>query len=81
MSEDPEWFAPARYGIGMRRPIAWQGWAAIAGYAASTGLTLLIFGLHDPLALAFIVPLTIGLLIICARTTRGGWRWRWGEKE
>ena len=24
---------------------------------------------------------TVVLLVICAQTTRGGWRWRWGEKD
>jgi hypothetical protein len=29
---------------------------------------------------ALILP-TAALMVICARTTRGGWRWRWGEDD
>ena len=31
--------------------------------------------------LSIVLPLTALFLLIAARTTRGGWRWRWGEKE
>jgi hypothetical protein len=35
-----------------------------------------------PLILVSIVaPLTILLLIACAKTTRGGWCWRWGSRD
>lgn len=81
MDDRSEWFAVRRYGIGPGRPIAWQGWAALAGYAAIIGLALLIFGPEDIFALTVVVPATVALLIIMARTTRGGWRWRWGEEE
>ena len=30
---------------------------------------------------AALVPLTAVLLVVCARTTRGGWRWRWGDDD
>ena len=31
----------------------------------------------------FTTPLLfiVGFIIVTARTTRGGWRWRWGEKD
>jgi hypothetical protein len=31
--------------------------------------------------IAIIVPLLTAFIVICARTTRGGWRWRWGEED
>lgn len=76
-----EWFAPKRYGIGVGLPIAWQGWALLSAYAVFIGLAVLIFGPRDLLALTIVIPATIALLIIAARTTRGGWRWRWGERD
>jgi hypothetical protein len=31
--------------------------------------------------IAVCVPLTIIFMVICARTTRGGWRWRRGDRD
>jgi hypothetical protein len=31
--------------------------------------------------IASLAPITIAFLVICARTTRGGWRWRWGDED
>jgi hypothetical protein len=28
-----------------------------------------------------LAPLTVILMVICAKTTRGGWRWRWGDPD
>jgi hypothetical protein len=79
LSDDPEWFAPKRYGFGSGLPIAWQGWVVLAVYmAAVIGLSLWLG--DQPVKLtASLVPLTVVLLVICAKTTRGGWRWRWGD--
>ena len=81
MSDGPEWFAPKRYGYGSGLPISWQGWVVTLGYAAVLiGASLLLSA--NPLQLfAVIIPLTVVLMVICARTTRGGWRWRWGEED
>ena len=81
MSEGPEWFAPKRYGYGAGLPITWQGWAIVLGYAGLVILAGVSFRDHPRQLLAVIVPLTVTLVVICARTTRGGWRWRWGEEE
>lgn len=81
MSDRPEWFAPKRYGFGAGLPIAWQGWALLAGFVALIGLAAWLFGEDDPLALAIVVPAIAVLLIATVRTTRGGWRWRWGERN
>ena len=81
MSDRPEWFAPKRYGFGSSVPISWQGWAVTLGYSA------LIIGLvaalrQRPVQLvAAGIPPTVVFLVICARTTRGGWRWRWGGDD
>ena len=81
MSGEAEWFAPKRYGIGPGIPLRWQGWAILTGYL------VIVFALaftleHRAIRLiAALIPPTIAFLVICARTTRGGWRWRWGEEE
>jgi hypothetical protein len=76
-----DWFAAKRYGLGAGLPIAWQGWAVLAGFFLVIGLAFWGFGPDNPLALAVVIPAIAALLIITARTTRGGWRWRWGDKE
>jgi hypothetical protein len=81
MSDGPEWFAPKRYGYGAGLPISWQGWALTIGFIVLViGLSLLLKG--RPAALiAAIIPPTLALIVISARTTRGGWRWRWGGED
>lgn len=81
MIDRPEWFAPKRYGLGAGLPIAWQGWAVLAGFLALVAAAGYFLG-GNPLAQASIViPALVALLIVIARTTRGGWRWRWGERD
>ena len=76
-----EWFAPKRYGLGAGWPIAWQGWAVLALFMLAVGIALLLFGPDDLRAFAIVGPAMAALLIVTALTTKGGWRWRWGEKE
>ena len=82
MSDDgPEWFAPKRYGFGAGRPISWQGWAITIGFIAILIALALLFRGKPLLLAAALVPITATLLVITARTTRGGWRWRWGRRD
>jgi len=81
VSDNPEWFAPKRYGYGAGLPISWQGWAVAIGFVVLvTGLSLK-FATRPLQLFAALVPITVAFLVICARTTRGGWRWRWGEED
>jgi hypothetical protein len=81
MSDGPEWFAPKRYGYGSGVPISWQGWAiTLAFIAVMIGLSLLLR--DQPLRLAAsLAPFIAIFIVICAKTTRGGWRWRWGNDD
>jgi hypothetical protein len=81
MSEGPEWFAPKRYGIGSGLPVSWQGWAVLSAYAAVVIGAFFLFGERNPATAAVLIIATAMLLIIAARTTRGGWRWRWGKSD
>ena len=81
MSDGPEWFAPKRYGIGTAVPITWQGWAVTIGYLiVVVGVCL---SLKDRLLemIALLVPVTVLFMVISAKTTRGGWRWHWGDRD
>ena len=80
--EEQAWWAPKRFGYGAGLPIAWQGWAVSLAYALLvTGAAI---GLLPRNILAF-VAITLGataaLLLIAARKTRGGWHWRWGQRD
>lgn len=79
--EGPEWFAPKRYGYGAGFPIAWQGWAVLASYIGAMIANGLAFGDRPAAFYAVTAPLTLLLLFVAAKTTRGGWRWRWGAKD
>ena len=81
MSDGPEWFAPKRYGYGAGAPISWQGWALTIDFILVA--VVLLTELRDrPLQLiAALAPFIIALMVISARTTRGGWRWRWGDDD
>lgn len=81
MSEGPEWFAPKRYGYGAGLPIAWQEWVLLMAYLALVGAVILLLGAWPVATVGLIVVLSLALMLISARTTRGGWRWRWGERD
>jgi hypothetical protein len=90
--DNKPWFAPKRYGIGAGLPIAWQGWALMIAYIVIVSVTapfamLIPYFLYHNWWIA--TPPFIGVMlietgvfmVICARKTRGGWRWRWGSDE
>lgn len=80
-ADGAKWFAAKGYGYGAGFPVAWQGWAVIATYLVVTIGAGLLFQNKPAAAAAILVPATIILIVTAARTTRGGWRWRWGEKS
>ena len=77
---DKPWFAARRYGLGAAYPIAWQGWLLIAGFAAFVGLAVLLLSSVAAIV-ALVLPAAILMVITVARKTRGGWRWRWGNRD
>lgn len=76
-----EWFAAKRYGYGAGLPISWQGWAVLAALLAVVVAAGLLLDGFPAIQASIVVPAIVALLIITARTTRGGWRWRWGEQD
>ena len=81
MTEGPKWFAAKRYGYGAGLPIAWQGWLVLAGYLAVLFFAAWLLQPTPLAVLAIVVPATMMMLLITARTTRGGWHWRWGDPD
>ena len=81
MNDNPEWFAPKRYGLGAGLPITWQGWAVTGAFGAVLAVALYFFR-DRPIQLAAIMtPALVVFVVVCARTTRGGWHWRWGRED
>jgi hypothetical protein len=81
MSDGPEWFAPKRYGYGAGAPISWQGWALTIGFILVTVVLLAEFRDRPLPLIAALAPFIVAFTVISARTTRGGWRWRWGDDD
>ena len=80
-NDDKPWFAPKRYGYGAGLPVAWQGWALFAAYGVALLAAILIAERNQLATLSIIISATALLLLIAARKTRGGWRWRWGSRD
>lgn len=83
--EERPWFAPKRYGYGAGLPVAWEGWAVLCGYIAVAAFCGFIAewdaAIGRPAAAILLVPATIALFMVAKARTRGGWRWRWGERD
>ena len=81
---DGAWFAPKRYGYGAGWPLTWQGWGVLGLYVLTLVILIIIARRSLPLAQAgiflLIILATSLLMIIARKRTRGGWRWRWGER-
>jgi len=81
MSDGPEWFAPKRYGYGTGFPISWQGWALTIGFILLSCVLVITLGRHPAQLVAALLPFLIAFIVIAAKTTRGGVRWRWGDDD
>ena len=81
MTDGPEWFAPKRYGMGSGVPISWQGWLVLLVYVTIVLGAFFLFRATSPASIAVLVIATAVLLVIASRTTKGGWRWRWGKGD
>ena len=75
--EDGIWFEQKRIGYGAGLPVAWQGWALIAGYVAViVGMSAALMQRHPVTYYMVVAATTVVLAVIAKRHTRGGWRWR-----
>jgi lipopolysaccharide export LptBFGC system permease protein LptF len=86
--EDDIWFEPKRYGYGAGLPISREGWIALGSYVAVMMLMAAAIGpltkanpLYILVPVAIMAGMTIWFVPLCARHTRGGWRWRWGGDD
>ncbi|WP_199555912.1 hypothetical protein [Sandaracinobacteroides hominis] len=75
MSEDG-WFKAKRNGYGSGPPISWQGWALTIAYIAAIATAPWIARQTPEGAILLFIAATASFLLMAARTTRGGWRFR-----
>jgi hypothetical protein len=80
-ADDDAWFAAKRYGYGAGLPITWQGWAVTLAYAALITLGAFLIRYDWAAYAVLVVAATAAFIAVCAQRTRGGWRWRWGERD
>lgn len=80
--EPPYWFAAKTYGWGWGLPVRWQGWLVLGTY-----LTLVLAGIgyfesrgNRSSLWAYLVVLTVVLIVIVALKGERPLRWRWGKK-
>lgn len=85
MPERTPWFSAKSHGYGAGLPVAWQGWVLIAGYFVVLGvagwLDRLGFASTRIAALILFITATATLIVLAARHTQGGWKWRWGKRD
>jgi hypothetical protein len=81
MNDQPEWFSAKRFGYGSAMPCSWQGWLVVILYFAVGIGSAFAFAKRPAILLSIIIPATIIFLLISAKTTRGGWRWHWGNRD
>ena len=81
MNDGLEWFSPKRFGYGSAMPCSWQGWLVVIAYFAVGAGSAYAFARKPVILLSILIPATIVFLLVCFRTTKGGWRRRPGERE
>ena len=82
MSDRPEWFSAKSHGFGAGLPIVWQGWVLLIGFLALViGAAVLLAERSIIAYLSVLIPASLLFMVIAAKTTRGGWRWRWGDRN
>lgn len=81
------WFKQKRYGFGAS-PSSWQGWALTIAYVVILAALGAWMGAEEGEVasralpfIAIVLALTVLFVGIAWRTTEGGWRWRWGDKD
>jgi len=79
--DDGAWFAPRRRGYGAGLPIHPAGWGLLAGFIVVIGLAALLLPYSIIAYLVVVAAASAAFILISARKTRGGWRWRGGGKE
>ncbi len=79
------WFATKRFGMGSGLPVRWQGWLTYGLYLVAVRAAVWLWRQPNPSlhasGLVLGVAATLILFIVCARHTRGGWKWRWGKLD
>ena len=74
-----DWFYAKRYGFGASLPCSWQGWVVLALFLALMIGNAFLFEEKPVVFIALTFTIVSIFLVIVWRTTKGGWKWRWGK--
>jgi hypothetical protein len=78
------WFRTKEFGYGAGMPCSWEGWVALAVFAAlAIAPSLLpadLTSAHPRLEIAFRVGLIIGFVVLAWLKSDKPWFWRWNGK-
>jgi hypothetical protein len=80
-NNDGAWFRPHRWGIGVGMPIAWQGWLMMAIQLGLVAWAMIAFRHSETAQLIALLTIIAVPFPLMVAKTRGGWRWRWGERD
>jgi len=77
--DEKPWFSPKLYGFGTGFPVSWEGWLVLAVFLVGTiAVARYVTGWER---IAGLGAMILGLGLICAAKTDGGWRWRSGRRD
>lgn len=73
------WFPTKKYGYGWGLPCRWQGWVALAVYAAllAAGALTLLGTAHAPYFVLYVAVVSGAFVVVCVWKGEPP-RWRWG---
>lgn len=73
------WFRVKRYGYGAGLPIAWEGWALVAGFIGFAILAPLVMPRWA--FLTAMLVLTAAFVVVVRQRSDRDWRWRNGSDD
>ena len=76
-----DWFYAKRYGFGASLPCSWQGWVVLTLFLALMIGNAALFQDNPTVFIVITFTLVCIFLVIIWRTTKGGWKWRWGKDK
>ncbi|NVN42956.1 hypothetical protein HW537_03450 [Asaia siamensis] len=87
-NNDP-WFRPKRYGYGAGLPISWQGWVSFLSIIVIIVAPGFLVPLLPPayrtaasVGSLLVALCAIGIFVVlCRAHTKGGFKWRWGDRD
>jgi len=82
VADGKPWFRVKRHGYGAGPPCSWEGWAVVALYVVLLLGSAVLHGKDHPrLVGAFVVVMTLAVMLVARWKSDAPWRWRDGEED